>query len=141
MRKLLFFAALAYVASCKAPAVSTSATFLPPVPGASLPDKLKDSTVANEMHDKYRKHFNKRAQHAFTRFNRQELINALQRSNEDSVDFIIGMYSKKNAQADTVRRLAIILKAVDTTIKDKGIPVQQFYTSRRICPPPQGSCW
>lgn len=79
----------------------------------------------------------KKEDHAFTKFNRQDLIDALQSMPDvDTVKFIMGAYLD-DVKGGRKAKPVIMMQIKDVTVQPGGVPKYRFsYLEGALCPPP-----
>jgi hypothetical protein len=149
MRKvhlLLFSAAIILVVSCS--------TFLSPQnnAGVSTADEepatgkalyRHDPVTSEEAQNMMRFYVNnaRKADHQYTKFNRQELIEILESMPDiDTVKFVMGAFTE-NGPGMKKGKPVILLQAIEQGREQPGgLALTFVYYKGAVCPPPDGSC-
>ena len=103
--------------------------------------KRVSSEKAGNMRENFKKN-GKRDKHEFTKFDRAELIAALQAMPEmDTVKFIIGAFIEEDGPGREKGKPVIMLQVLNNGKQIPGDGAERFmYMQGAICPPPNGVC-
>lgn len=139
MRKKLLFSALAFATVVFITQPFTAQQTAPPQSDEVPNHERVDSDKAKKMISYFVNNASKK-DHNFTKFNREDLIAALQAMPEDTVKFVIGAFTE-DGPGRKKGKPVIMLQLLEN---DKEIPGGNFlmykYMQGAICPPPNGVC-
>jgi hypothetical protein len=146
MRKvhLLLLGAIVFIVSCST-FVSQHATYTPVITSEIEEARFRHEPVTSEKAQAMMRFFvnnARKADHHYTKFNRQELIEILQSMPEDmdTVKFIMGAFMEDGPGMKKGKPV-IMLQAPDQSREQPGgLAVKYVYYKGAICPPPEGTC-
>jgi hypothetical protein len=142
---LLLFGAIIFIVSCSTFVSQQQVTYTPVIAAEVVEAPFGHEPVTSEKAQEMMRFFvnnARKADHHFTKFNRQELIEILQSMPEDmdTVKFIMGAFMEDGPGMKKGKPV-IMLQAPDQSREQPGgLAVKFVYYKGAICPPPEGTC-